>query len=380
MISLKNNHFKLFFFIITLLFTLRSYYFYSISLAPTPVIGAFFLFSLTFFYNTSLKRGELFLYSFLILIFSLSIVPTLFSNSPYLNSIFGLLINLIVLFSVLSLKDKIVKNFYVVNYVLLLHVAFFAIQFVAYYLLGEKVDFLEPITGEVQRMSGFERIADSGGLAIFRPSGLFSEPSSYCVFLITLLWVLKKSRRLIFVTEFLVLFSIISSFSISGIVFALAYLFLNYYKGINLKSFLLLLVFVSLLISLSYEYIISYFEYRILNLDSDNSTNERLLMFKLFSDLEPLTQLMGAGVGNDIIDIPLTTVPSLLVYLGVFGSSLFFIFLISSFSIYRVSFSSILFLTLITFNFYKISNPYVWFFLSLLFVVSINDEGTKSDS
>ena len=151
--------------------------------------------------------------------------------------------------------------------------------------------------------------------------------------------------------------TILLSFSLSGIIFAVLYIVLNYFKKFDLKLFTYFLLFMIIFMFLSFDYFQSYYEYRVLNMDGDNSANERLLMFTLFFDLPPIIQFFGSGVGNDLVDIPLTTVPSLLVYLGFFGTLSFFYFICISFLNYKVDRSSILFLLFITFNFYKISNP-----------------------
>ena len=366
----KRSNFTLVFSLIVLLFTLRSYYFYSISLAPTPVLGALMLVGALFFYRVGIRDSELKALAILMFIFTCSILPAFFSDSPYLNSILGLIINLFIFSSIMFLKRHIYDYLFGINYVLVIHCFFFFLQFFFYYFLGEKLDFLEPITGEVQRVAGYERIAEQGGIAIFRPSGLFSEPSSYCVFLITLLWVLKIANKQSKFAEASVLLTILSSFSISGIVFACAYVLLNYSRSIKLREFLLGIGILSVLFYISFDHISSYFEYRILNLGDDSSAEERLKMFTLFKELEWHVQLFGSGVGNDIFDIPLTTIPSLLVYLGIFGTFMFFVFLVYSYHIFSLSKKTVVFFILITFNFYKISNPYVWFILSLLFIVS----------
>lgn len=379
--NIKNNRlFSIAFFIISLLFTLRSYYFYSISLAPTPVIATLLLIGLIFFYKISLRREELKLLAILLLIFGASSFRTIFAETPYINSVIGLLINFCILTCILCLKDRINAAFKILNPLFVIHISFFIVQLVAYYIFGEKVDFLEPITGEAQRVSGFERIEDHGGVAVFRPSGLFSEPSSYCVFMMTLLWIANKSKMLNPKVEIMVLFTVFSSFSISGIIFAIAYYILNYYSKINGKKIIVLMVFSTLVIWLLHEQIISYFDYRILNLDDDNSTSERLLMFSIFMDLDLSYQLFGSGVGNDIIDIPLTTIPSLLSYLGLIGSAIFLLYLSVLFKYFHVSYTSIVFSLLVSFNFYKISNPYVWFVIALLLTVSYGGKLRKAEN
>lgn len=378
-VNVADKKFKLFFFFACLFFTLRSYYFYSISLAPGPVIASAILLFLFLICNPVLTKAEFRFVSILVLIFALSSLGALVSDKPYINSIIGLVINVIIFLSIISLKDKIKSSLNVLNYLFLIHALFFLIQLLAYYLFNEKIDFLQPITGEVQRVSGFERIEDHGGVAVFRPSGLFSEPSSYCAFMITLLWISKKSSFLNSKIEALVLFTIFISFSISGIVFSICYIFLTNINNLTFKKVLSIIIMSSIFLFMMQDQIISYYNYRILNLDSDNSTGERMLMFTIFYDLDLIYQLFGSGVGNDIIDIPLTTIPSLLVYLGIIGTLIFIIYISILFIHYKVSIDSTIFLIVISFNFYKISNPYVWFILAMLLIVSNKDDYLGSD-
>ncbi|MDH7616589.1 hypothetical protein QGM67_17835 [Vibrio cholerae] len=375
----NGRAFEVLFFMSCMLFTLRSYYFYSISLAPGPVLATLILLALMYIYKPKINKNDLKFISFLMIFFTLSSFGSLLSDSPYINSVIGLIINFLIFTSIIALKNRIRVSLSGLNYLFVIHSTFFIIQLLAYYVFNEKIDYLEPITGEIQRVSGFERIEEYGGVAVFRPSGLFSEPSSYCVFMITLLWVCKKANCLSNKVEAFVLLTIFISFSLSGIIFSLFYLFLTNVKKLSIKNIFVSLIILSVFSFLMREQIISYYEYRVMNLDSDNSTSERLLMFTLFYDLEIAYQLFGSGIGNDIIDIPLTTVPSLLVYLGIIGTSVFLIYLYFTFVYYKVSWDTIFFLLIISFNFYKISNPYVWFILSMLLIVSNRESWDSLD-
>lgn len=367
---MRGNLIKLIVFLGVFFITLRSIYFYSISLAPFPVIGIIMLCILhVVFLREKLDRKDLIFFlafSFFIL---MACVPTLFSRDIYINSVVGSFLNLLLLSVMVFRADKVFPSIFVINYILLIHLALFFMQFFAFYFFGEKVDYLFAITGEKQRMTGYQGLS-AGGVTLFRPAGIFNEPGTYSVFMITLLWVLSEAGCLVKRIESLVLFTIFLTFSLSGIVFAVAFFFLNYSKNVKLRDVLVLVLLVFGVVFYFGDLFVAYFEYRVLNLGDDKSTNERMLMFTVFSELSLRHQLFGTGIGNDVIDMPLTTLPSVLIYFGVVGSSIFLLLISYSVYLYKVSFKSLFFFGLITFNFYKISNPYVWLFYALLLVVS----------
>ena len=357
-------------FLVIFLITLRSVYFYSISLAPFPVVGVLLALSIPFLnvgggFNYIQLRVLLAFFVFLLI----SFIPTIIYGNVYLNSVIGVVLNLLLMASIFYKETLYYNLIKVINSVLFVHLIFFFIQFFVYHFSGEKIDYLEPITGEAQRMVGFEKI-EAGGFSLFRPAGLFNEPSTYSVFMITLLWCVKVAGKENILIEKMTLVSILFTFSLSGIIFAIAYYVLQYYKRIKFFEVLVLLLISFVILLLFGDLFYAYFEHRVMNISNDNSANERLLMFQLFYDLDASYQLFGSGIGNDIIDIALTTVPSIFIYFGVVGATIFILLILYSCFSHKVSIESAIFSILITFNFYKISNTYVWLYFILLLIVS----------
>lgn len=356
-----------------LFITLRSYYFYSLSLSPLPLLGILISIMLAFLYSNNGLRIDKNTFILIITITMLMLIYTGLSiftaHNLYVNSVIGVFLNIFCFSLILIQADFYKKHIRVLNVVLFIHVSAFLIQLIAFYIFGNVIDFIEPITGEVQRMHGFQKV-EIDGLSLFRPAGLFNEPGNYSVYILTLLWVTKQTGFLNKVLEMICLATVVLSFSLFGIAVAMFYLLLNYYKEVNVFHLLILFIITALLYIVFYDLAAVYFEYRVANLGNDSSTQKRLYMFSLLSDLPESILLFGAGIGNDIIDMHMTTIPSIIIYFGLVGFFLFFLVFLLFSKIYSVSLKSILFFGAISFQFYTMSNTYFWVFFALLFVVS----------
>jgi hypothetical protein len=108
-----------------------------------------------------------------------------------------------------------------VRFYLAVHVAFFYLQFVAFYTTGYTIDYLAPVTGEEQRVFGGAfplPIIES----FFRATGLFNEPGTYATFVAPFVALFERwyavsaiNKRLFWIS----LLSLFASFSVFGIVF-----------------------------------------------------------------------------------------------------------------------------------------------------------------
>jgi hypothetical protein len=167
-----------------------------------------------------------------------------------------------------NLKDLVV-------FLISLHLIFFFIQLLSYFLLDYRIDFVVGLTGEESRnLSG--QILTIFGKTKFRPSGLFVEPGTYSVYIAPLLACLKglidgsKKRRNIY---YLGIASLFLSYSLYGVFFALILFvieFSGYVKNsikkvfsgnINVKDLLISsLFFISIFLIVTYSF--SYIETR----------------------------------------------------------------------------------------------------------------------
>lgn len=166
--------------------SLHSYYFYSIGLALISMTSLFLLTIIIGFNSFSngvrlqnrTSVGVALGYSLLL---SWSLIGLLFySENPDEKRLLAFLVMIFAslvagaLFRTLQLKE-------VIRHYLLVHVFFFYLQFITFYTTGYTIDYIEPITGEVQRMFG-----GSFSLPVIdqfmRPAGLFNEPGTYATF------------------------------------------------------------------------------------------------------------------------------------------------------------------------------------------------------
>ena len=135
--------------------------------------------------------------------------------------------------------------------VLVVHILFFYIQLFLVGFLSMEVDFIEPFTGERQRMFGGSY--DIGLFSqFFRPAGLFAEPGTYAnmIFIIFLLreavrcngapYSISDYRDGIIV--FLLVLSLIASFSLFAFIFVLIYAIAVILKSQARQKFIAMLV------------------------------------------------------------------------------------------------------------------------------------------
>lgn len=117
---------------------------------------------------------------------------------------------------------------------LIVHMLFFYIQLILVGIFSLEIDFIEPITGETQRIFG--GTYDVGLFSqFFRPAGLFAEPGTYAN-MIFLLFLVREVIRTggddykiphnkdLLITAFLVI-SLVLSFSVFAYIFILVFVF-----------------------------------------------------------------------------------------------------------------------------------------------------------
>lgn len=183
-------------FIWIMFLSLQSYYLYSLSLAPFPLLGGILSFAFVFYYwfrHSRVYCDEI----------NFSRVWFFFFFSALLSAIFvsgadSLLLPRILaypLFLTVGLCYLILRKNYgrmlrdALFLVISCHVLVFWIQVVVYYVTGQYLDLLYPITGEEQRAFGgsYELL----GFPLVRATGLFNEPGTFSNFVFPL-FVLYK--------------------------------------------------------------------------------------------------------------------------------------------------------------------------------------------
>ncbi len=167
-------------------------------------------------------------YSFLILPFVEKIDPKQFIVLPVL---YYTLFSTSYIFARIDLKKLLA-------FVISTHLLFFFVQLLIFHFFGYRIDYVLFLTGEESRnFSG--QITTIIGKTFFRPSGLFVEPGTYCVYIAPLLACLKSfvgNRKDIRNIYYLGISSLFLSFSLYGQFFGII-LFLMEFTGYIKESF-----------------------------------------------------------------------------------------------------------------------------------------------
>lgn len=366
----KNSYSSIISSIAIFLITLQSYYFYSIKLAPFPILGSLILFLLGLKNNPSKETVKI--VGFLTIFFLTSTLWAFINKLDfiYLNSIIGTLLGLLFFiifqkyFKILN-KEQVTK---IINRVIYFHLIFFIIQFSAFYFGGILIDYLYPITGEASRF--FFGGALTG---LVRCTGLYNEPATYSYYVGGLAFlnilILKKVDKI----TMLALISIALTLSISGILLSsVLYFYYSFFisqKVRNIFIFSIVSVFIMTIVLLYFnDNVYMYLFERFSNLSNDTSTNTRFFdSFDFLKSKNIIIQLFGVGLGNYTNDVSLT--PS-----GIIG-------LISSFGfVGYIIFSSILLfytkkngiinfimLNIFLFSTITIQTVFFWFLFSIFY-------------
>lgn len=364
----SNRVAKLLAFSIVFFATLQSVYFYSIGLAVFPVLS----FLLLFFGTKTVFAKSL---PVLIGFYAFFLINALigFSRNPsgfYLNSMLGVFIG--PLYWVLFLSYFLKRSELLVSaikWTIVVHLVFFLIQFLAFYVLGVKVEFLSAITGEESRING------SGTLTGYiRSSGLFNEPASYSIMmsLLAFSWFLftKKFDLLIF----FILLTCIVSFSFGGILFS-GFLFFYTLWQSKIQFFAKVAIFALLVIGVSYfiinhgEVVYEYIKLRIENIEDDNSANARFLTgLAYFFKQGDSVKYLGMGLGNYPEGV-VTTVGSglmaVVVNFGFIGTLVFLGLFAFAKKLFHLPIKLLLFFFLFMFSTMTFLHVYFWMFFSV---------------
>ena len=151
--------------------------------------------------------------------------------------------------SILQTKERS-NIFILLKPILIIHVGTFYLQFIVFLISGNYLDFLEPFTGEESRYLSFD--SSLSGIGSFRPTGFFSEPSTYFICVLALLSLIlihqsfQKNKILFFIT----LLSMYLSFSTAAVIIATLFIvYLLYIHKKNLKLYIVV-IFMAVLLSI----------------------------------------------------------------------------------------------------------------------------------
>ncbi|KGO84290.1 hypothetical protein Q763_00665 [Flavobacterium beibuense F44-8] len=321
-----------FFFFLCLLFTtFQSIYFYSINLAPFPLVAFFILFFIT------RERFTLFelkiILTFLCLI-SISIVigilnePYVWGYRFYFPRVVGWLLFpfSVILFRKAFYSFRVEEINKCLSCVLIVHLLLFYIQYFSFNFFNYKIDYLVSITGEVQR-NGAAKLKEYSTQMI-RTSGLFSEPGSYCVYIYILVVMKFILRRKITLLMLIGLVSMMLSYSMTGVLMVVLFLVLHLdLKRISfakLVNYTLLLVVVAVVLYLQAKIFLGPILDRFNNLSEDSSASAR---FEGGIDNFVFEGHLFSGLGIGVLSNNIEAVSVILSGLFDFGIVLLSIFL-----------------------------------------------------
>lgn len=218
----KSKSFVLWFqSIAVFLISLQSYYIYSVGASVFPVIGAVLLILLGI-KNNGPRLGVPVMVLFFCAYFSFVVAIDVFRNQHISTLVAFPFLVATILGTVWSFHHRLDNLASVLAIVLYIHLGFYIIQVVTWLLAGHYIDFLYPITGESQRMFspkglhiGFRRIP--------RFCGLYNEPGTFSVYIITLSALKYVVDRKVDLLLGLALLAVLLSLSLFG--FTLVVLF-----------------------------------------------------------------------------------------------------------------------------------------------------------
>lgn len=255
-----------------MLLSLHSYYFQNVGVALFPVAGMVVSFVFLVFLsvlNPSRLLASLSLSFFPIVIVSVFLLlgsVSAFFVEPSLGFSRFLALFLFVALVINFSYFRIYRNaslLFALRLCLITHLCFFWFQVSAHYLGFGFYDFLEPVTGEAQRVFGGNYTVPFINERLIRASGLYSEPGTFATFIFFIYLIYKslsyssgKVGGVVFGWfDIFVVTSVIFSFSVFGFIFI--FMYVAFFIFLSWKRFLAIfpvLVCFSLLIFNVYIY------------------------------------------------------------------------------------------------------------------------------
>ncbi|WP_410877813.1 hypothetical protein [Myroides sp. DW712] len=166
---------------------------------------------------------------------SISFIISILNNAVdiHIPRIVGTYIAILYALLFFSFFSNNVKGLVVgIKYTVYLHATFFYIQFLLFNIAGHYVDLIQPITGNSSRNMGGKFNIDTA----IRASGLYSEPASYSLFILTFMSIYIYFKKKVNTIDVIVLTSVLLSMSSSGLVYLIVFIlvFFFYYSKFNI--------------------------------------------------------------------------------------------------------------------------------------------------
>ena len=368
----------LIFFAIFFSTTMSSYYFPQLrNLRLLEFVGLFLLMTFKLRKTNDYSSYLIVFFNFFLVCTILSMFISFLNNVENFHAIsfFGVFFSLFFSYLFFNLFENNVSSLVkVVDYTNKVHVLFFMIQLISFYVFGTYIDLIEPITGEAQRNIG--GLFD--GVNSIRPSGLFGEPAAYCLAIIGFNFILLVKRKKIGAFSMFSLVTILLTMSALGVVYVVGFILVHiFFINKKIKSILILFIFfsASFFIVLKYEllnyiYLIdklstftesTSYQYRIGNITNDMSN---LPLFKL---------LFGVGLGNLDTRYNIgSTLSLILIEQGIILGSVFFLAIFALLKRFKVKYYNIFFLFFLMVGTHTFSHVEFWILLMSVCIISKN--------
>ena len=283
-------------FLVVFFVSLQGYYYYQINLAPFPIAGFGILLLLCLHAGVRvLHNDSAFIGMVLLVLAASTIVGTLAvgGENSWRNTVGSFVGPLFGLAFVTYFRNRLSALMKCLKATLLVHVAAGTTQFICFYVLGFYPDFLEPVTGEVQRYVG---TSDLTGMA--RPTGLFPEPAHYALWIIVMVFMISRFRIPVTLFQIFALLTAIANFSLLGIAMTTAFFAFYWLSDSRRILMKIATIIVAGAVLIYGSAVIQNASTRVQNIQSDVSYNSRFTdSFGYFGDLPTSAKFFGTGIG-----------------------------------------------------------------------------------
>ncbi|SDH45487.1 O-antigen ligase family protein [Myroides phaeus] len=260
-----------------------------------------------------------------------------------------------------------------VKYTIYLHALFFYLQFLMFRVAGIYIDLIKPITGNESRNTGGQFSIDTS----IRASGLYSEPASYSLFILTFMSIYVYYKRRIVFFDVVILCSVLLSMSASGLIYLLFFIgvFFFYYSKSHLWH-KVIAVFSSIFIGffvwstniVDFEYIFN----KALNYKESSSYQYRVgNTEKVLSDLTDSQMIFGIGYANmDVNDDKGSTYSALFIEQGYLLGGVFLLVLFFLLVSFRTNVGVIFYFFLLLMGTHSFSQIQFWIWVLSILIIS----------
>ncbi|WP_353327822.1 hypothetical protein [Chitiniphilus shinanonensis] len=294
------------------LLTMQTHYFYSIGVAPFPIIAALISgVAILFHALVDLRATRSQLISarwyilFWLLIFAIGIFDALVvTRAKYLLIprilAFPLFLVVGLHMCLMYINDK--KNLVsAMRLAIIIHLAFFWAQVLFYYAGLGFLDYMEPLTGETQRAFGGSYFVL--GVPLIRATGLFNEPGTFTnfVFVLFLLYKnLEKADGTIGPLDVWVILSMLMSFSVFGLIFTALYLVFYVFQLSPKRALLLVMLSAPIVVGIYHIYLEPRFFSGVVSTDSGFGFRAEALSVYGQAAMKSISMvLFGVGIFTD---------------------------------------------------------------------------------